>query len=73
MALFPAGIPIRKRLLDLLIAGPGLILVSPLLLAIALLIRLRLGRPILFRHVRPGYKGRPFTLFKFRNMTDARD
>ncbi len=71
--LFPQGIPRRKRLLDLLLTVPGLILLSPLLLAIALLIRLRMGPPVLFRQLRPGYRGQPFTLLKFRTMMDRRD
>lgn len=72
-ALFPSGVPVRKRLLDLVVTIPGLILLSPLLGAMALAVRLGLGRPVLFRHVRPGRGGRPFTLLKFRTMTDARD
>jgi sugar transferase EpsL len=62
-----------KRLLDLALTIPALILLSPLLAAIALAIRLRLGTPLLFRQQRPGLHGEPFTLLKFRTMTDARD
>lgn len=69
-ALFPAGIPKRKRLFDLLLTVPGLVVLSPLLAVLALLIRWRLGPPILFRQARPGYLGRPFTLLKFRTMTN---
>lgn len=72
-ALFPAGIPKRKRVFDLLLALPGLLVLSPLLAGLAILIGLRLGRPVLFRQTRPGYCGQPFTLYKFRTMTDARD
>jgi sugar transferase EpsL len=72
-ALFPAGIPKRKRLFDLLLAVPGLVVLSPLLAVLALLIRWRLGVPILFRQARPGHLGRPFTLYKFRTMTNERD
>jgi lipopolysaccharide/colanic/teichoic acid biosynthesis glycosyltransferase len=50
-----------------------LILISPLLGVIALLVRFKLGAPVLFRQQRPGRYGRPFTLLKFRTMTDARD
>jgi lipopolysaccharide/colanic/teichoic acid biosynthesis glycosyltransferase len=71
-ALFPAGIPRRKRAFDLLLTIPGVLVISPLLALLAILIRLKLGTPILFRQIRPGYRGRPFTLFKFRTMTDAR-
>jgi sugar transferase EpsL len=62
-----------KRILDLALAVPALILLSPLMALIALLVRITLGRPVLFRQQRPGLYGRPFTLYKFRTMTDARD
>ncbi len=62
-----------KRLLDLCLTVPGLILVAPLLALTALLVRVKLGNPVLFRQVRPGLHGRPFTIYKFRTMTDARD
>ncbi len=71
--LFPEGIPRAKRMLDLLLTVPGLILISPLLLLIALSIRLSMGPPVLFRQRRPGYRGRPFTLYKFRTMAELRD
>lgn len=59
---------IAKRLFDVVVAGSALVLLSPLLLAIALVIRVRLGSPIVFRQQRPGLGGRPFTLYKFRTM-----
>ncbi len=62
-----------KRLLDLILAGLGLLLLSPLYLIVAALVRLKLGAPVLFRQERPGLHGRFFTLYKFRTMTDARD
>lgn len=62
-----------KRVLDLAVAVPALILFSPVLAAAALLIRLRLGTPILFVQQRPGLHARPFSLYKFRTMTNARD
>jgi lipopolysaccharide/colanic/teichoic acid biosynthesis glycosyltransferase len=62
-----------KRLVDVVIAGSALILLSPLILVIALLVRLKLGSPILFRQERPGLKGQAFTLIKFRTMLDACD
>jgi len=68
----PQGIPISKRIFDLLLTIPGVILISPLLVLLAILVRIKLGSPILFRQVRPGYKGRLFTLHKFRSMTDKR-
>jgi sugar transferase EpsL len=71
--LFPPGIPISKRIFDLVLTVPGLILISPLLLVIAVLVRLFLGKPVLYSQVRPGYQNKLFTLLKFRTMTDARD
>ena len=62
-----------KRALDLALTIPALIVLSPVLLLIALSVRLTLGAPILFRQTRPGLHGKPFTLYKFRTMTDARD
>ena len=65
--------PFWKRPLDLaltLLAAPVLL---PAGLAVAALVRAKLGRPVLFRQVRPGLHGRPFTMFKFRTMLDARD
>jgi lipopolysaccharide/colanic/teichoic acid biosynthesis glycosyltransferase len=61
-----------KRALDLAIALPALLLLSPLLLLVALVVRLSLGAPVLFRQQRPGLGGKPFMMFKFRTMTDAR-
>ena len=49
------------------------LVLSPLLLAVAGIVRSFLGSPVLFRQLRPGYKGRPFTCLKFRTMTDRRD
>ena len=57
-----------KRMLDVLIAGAGLIVLSPLLLGIAVAIRLRDGAPVLFRQVRVGLHGRRFEVLKYRTM-----
>src|SRR6476620_9223162 len=62
-----------KRIFDFTAALVGLIALSPLLLVIALLIRIRMGGPALFRQIRPGVAGKPFTMFKFRTMTNERD
>lgn len=62
-----------KRLFDLVAAGLGLIVLSPLLAGLALLVRQRLGSPVLFRQKRPGKDGKIFELVKFRSMTDERD
>jgi sugar transferase EpsL len=62
-----------KRFLDLALTIPALLLLSPVMALVALLVRLNLGSPVLFQHRRPGIRGRPFILMKFRTMTDARD
>lgn len=62
-----------KRAFDLAVSFTALALLWPLLLALALLIRTKLGAPVLFRQQRPGLHGQPFTLLKFRTMSDARD
>jgi sugar transferase EpsL len=71
--LFPSGLPVSKRIFDLIIASVGLILLSPFMLLTALFVAIFLGMPILFHQKRPGYKGRPFYIYKFRTMTDASD
>ena len=62
-----------KRILDLALSIPAFFLLSPLMLIIALFVRFKIGSPVLFRQVRPGLQGRPFVIYKFRTMTDARD
>jgi len=62
-----------KRLLDLVIVIPSLIVLAPVLALVALLVRIKLGSPVLFRQQRPGRNGQPFTLLKFRTMTDDCD
>jgi sugar transferase EpsL len=61
---------LSKRVFDLLVTIPGLVIILPLLLIISLLVWIFLGTPILFLQQRPGYKGRPFITYKFRTMTD---
>jgi lipopolysaccharide/colanic/teichoic acid biosynthesis glycosyltransferase len=70
MGLFPSGVPVSKRVLDLVLTISGLVLISPLLGALACLVWVAHGAPILFRHRRPGLRGEPFTLLKFRTMRD---
>jgi sugar transferase EpsL len=62
-----------KRVIDFVVGSLALAILSPLLAAIAALVWLRLGNPVFFRQIRPGLGERPFTLIKFRTMTDARD
>lgn len=62
-----------KRLFDLFTAITGLALLMPILLIVAIFVRFLLGSPILFRQLRPGLHGKPFTMYKFRTMSDERD
>jgi sugar transferase EpsL len=62
-----------KRAIDVLGSGVGLALLSPVLAVVAALVRWKLGRPVLFKQTRPGLHAQPFTLLKFRSMTDDRD
>lgn len=62
-----------KRPSDFLISLFALILLSPLFLLVAILVRIKLGSPILFSQERPGLNGKVFRLYKFRSMTDAKD
>jgi lipopolysaccharide/colanic/teichoic acid biosynthesis glycosyltransferase len=67
------NVPLRKRIFDLALTVPGLLLISPLLAVIALAVRVSLGSPVLFRQRRPGFMARPFTNYKFRTMSDDKD
>jgi lipopolysaccharide/colanic/teichoic acid biosynthesis glycosyltransferase len=62
-----------KRALDVVVSAFLLVLLSPVLIAVILMVWLQMGRPILFRQQRPGYNGIPFFALKFRSMTDKRD
>ncbi len=62
-----------KRPQDFLCASAALIVLSPVMAATALLVRVKLGSPVIFRQERPGEDGKPFMLYKFRSMTDERD
>lgn len=61
-----------KRLLDIIISLTALILLSPILLVVAVLVRVKLGSPVIFHQDRPGYQEKIFQLCKFRSMTDER-
>ena len=71
--LLPKGTPVVKRLMDLALSVPVLILTSPVMLVISILIAWQHGFPIFFRQKRPGYRGEIFTLFKFRTMRALTD
>ena len=60
-----------KRLFDLLVAAILLAVLAPVFLVVALLVRVRLGAPVLFTQWRPGLRGQPFLLYKFRTLTSA--
>ncbi|MBR4983780.1 MAG: sugar transferase [Lachnospiraceae bacterium] len=62
-----------KRLFDIILSGLALIILSPVLLIVAILVRTKLGSPVIFRQKRPGKDGEIFTMCKFRTMTDERD
>lgn len=61
---------IIKRLLDLILSGIALIILLPVFLFVAILIRIKLGSPVFFKQERPGYKGKVFRMLKFRTMLD---
>lgn len=62
-----------KRPLDFVLALLALVLLSPVLLVVAVLVRIKLGSPVLFQQPRPGLHGNVFSMYKFRTMTDERD
>lgn len=62
-----------KRMIDLLLSGIALIVLSPVYLVLAVLVRIKLGSPVLFSQERPGKNEKVFRMYKFRSMTDARD
>jgi len=62
-----------KRAFDIVVSALALVALSPVLAVVAVLVRRRLGSPVLFRQVRPGIDGRPFEMVKFRTMRDAAD
>lgn len=65
--------PFIKRCMDIAVSLGGLIFLSPVLVVLAVLVRRKLGSPVLFRQQRPGLNGKIFTMYKFRTMTDKRD
>ncbi|MCF0248597.1 MAG: sugar transferase [Synergistes sp.] len=65
--------PIIKRAADVIFAAAGLLLLSPVLLLTAHKISKEMGRPVFYNRLRAGKDGRPFKLYKFRTMTDAKD
>lgn len=62
-----------KRLLDIIVSGMAILCLSPVYLVLAILVRINLGSPVLFKQQRPGLNEKVFGMYKFRSMTDARD
>lgn len=62
-----------KRLFDLLLTIPGVIVILPVIILAGVLVRVKLGSPVLFSQTRPGKNAKPFVMQKFRTMTDERD
>jgi len=62
-----------KRFLDIILVVPALIVLGPVLGILILLVRFKLGSPVLFRQIRPGLNAQPFEILKFRTMTEAKD
>jgi len=65
--------PFFKRLFDIVSAAFGLAVLSPVLLCVAILVKKKLGSPVISKQIKAGYKGKPFTIYKFRTITDERD
>lgn len=64
---------VLKRIFDFSSATTGLLLVSPIIISTALVVKKKLGSPVIFKQTRPGQYGEPFNLYKFRTMTDEKD
>lgn len=62
-----------KRLMDVILSGIALVVLAPIIGIVALLVKLRLGSPVIFKQERPGKDEKVFTMYKFRTMTDERD
>ncbi len=62
-----------KRLFDIVLSSAAIVVTSPVLAVLSVMVAKKLGRPVIFKQERPGYKGKVFKLYKFRTMTDERD
>ena len=63
--------PTVKRAIDVILSAMVLLILLPVMAVVVVTIRLTMGRPVLFRQIRPGYRAKPFTLYKFRTMREA--
>ena len=73
MQIMPTSVPISKRILDITLTIAGGLIISPVIVMTILLVYWYHGKPVLFRQLRPGYKGKPFLVYKFRTMTNKYD
>lgn len=73
MPILPPAVPISKRIFDLSLIIVGLVFILPIITILTIIVYCFHGRPILFRQLRPGYKTKPFIIYKFRTMKDAYD
>lgn len=73
MAMSTRRVPLRKRIFDLAITIPGLLVAAPLMAVIAIVLRITHGKPVLFRQPRGGLHGKVFYIYKFRTMREAFD
>lgn len=64
---------IGKRIFDVIVSSLLLVILSPLLIFLSMLVRIKFGSPIFFKQIRPGYQGKPFTIYKFRSMKQTYD
>ena len=62
-----------KRAMDVVLAACGLVLLAPIMIGVALAVRIAMGRPVLYRQLRPGYRAKPFEIVKFRTMRGELD
>ena len=62
-----------KRLLDIILSIATLLFIAPIIILVAFLVRIKLGTPVFFSQIRPGFHGKPFIMYKFRTMTDERN
>ena len=63
----------KKRIFDLVLCFPVCIVTLPLMVVIGVLVKIKIGSPVIFKQKRPGLYGKPFTIYKFRTMTQQRD
>ena len=73
MQIMPTSVPISKRIFDITLTIAGGLIISPVIVMTILLVYWYHGKPVLFRQLRPGYKGKPFLVYKFRTMTNKYD